>query len=105
MLILPGTLSIRRPQLQRRKHLHPRTASPLTAPLAAKIPFAPQDSPAFDAEPSIVPQATSEREPTSAFPPTIQRKKRTREDKRYRRGKKIHVEVEEKGRNAKRKRA
>ncbi|KAJ7059143.1 hypothetical protein C8F01DRAFT_1370745 [Mycena amicta] len=82
-----------------------RTASPFTAPIAAKIPFAPQDNPAFDPKLRIIPQATFKPEPTPALHSTIQRKKRTREDKRYRRGKKIHVEVEEKRQNAKRKRA
>ncbi|KAJ7061262.1 hypothetical protein C8F01DRAFT_1139450 [Mycena amicta] len=45
-------------------------------------------------------------EPTAApAPPIIRVKRCIRADKRYRRGKKLHVEVEEKGNNAKRKRA
>ncbi|KAJ7052655.1 hypothetical protein C8F01DRAFT_1169432 [Mycena amicta] len=82
-----------------------RTARAVASCVAAKMPFAqtllaktpPTHEPELQAQP--------EPEPTPAPQPIIQRSKHTRETKRYRRGKKLHIEVEDKGKNAKRKRA
>ncbi|KAJ7059309.1 hypothetical protein C8F01DRAFT_1146751 [Mycena amicta] len=71
--------------------------------VAAKMPFA--QTLLAKTPPTHEPEPQAQPEPTPAPQPIIQRSKHTRETKRYRRGKKLHIEVEDKGKNAKRKRA
>ncbi|KAJ7052647.1 hypothetical protein C8F01DRAFT_1169393 [Mycena amicta] len=80
-----------------------RTARAIASRVAAKMPFA--QTLLAKTPPTHEPEPATQPEPTPAPQSAIHRSKHNRETKRYRRGKKLHIEIEDKGKNAKRKRA
>ncbi|KAJ7050247.1 hypothetical protein C8F01DRAFT_1179794 [Mycena amicta] len=69
-----------------------RTARAVASRVAAKMPFA--QTLLAKTPPTHEPEPQAQPEPTPAPQPIIQRSKHTRETKRYRRGKKLHIELD-----------